>query len=283
MKAKLEPITSKTACIRLDGALITVYTMPDSSCVLVDSGSKRSSSLFEYFNEQGIRVSAVIHTHLHSDHIANDRMLTERFGCSIYAGERDIKTMRNRCLIPIERGYITPAFIEEAFEGCNYPMLPISESAADIAVGGESFDIVRVPGHSLGHIGVVTPDGVCCLGDTLISPRILSHMKMPYHADTEMTIESMKKAEQLNYPFFVLAHEDVVRLSDMKNIAAANLESEANLLYKIQNIMDLLGPDQIQPEFMLNALGISNLPIRRKEIVCFSVLSRINYLKNHKL
>lgn len=44
---------------------------------------------------------------------------------------------------------------------------------------GPGFGILQLPGHSAGHIGVVTPDGAAYLGDCLIDEEQIAAAKLP--------------------------------------------------------------------------------------------------------
>ena len=51
-----------------------------------------------------------------------------------------------------------------------------------IQIDDAVFQLISLPGHSVGHTGVVTPDGICCIGDAIVSEDVLRVSKMPYMA-----------------------------------------------------------------------------------------------------
>lgn len=279
MKLTFEAITDKTSIANVDGAIVTACAVSPQEYVLIDSGAKYSPALAEYFIKNEMKVSAIIHTHLHTDHIANDRELMRRFGCQVYSGTRDMQTMSSKRLIMLERGYVTGEYIDEAIAACRYPMTPIPEASEYVEVCGEKFGIIPLPGHSIGHIGIVTPDGVCCLGDALLSPGKLEHMKLPYHADTGKMLASIKKIAELDYPFFVIAHEELVSRTGIRNTAEINLAVELKILGQISEIMNEALPKPVQPSAVLQGLGIANLTAKRREIVEFSAKVRMEYIR----
>lgn len=278
MKLFFEAITDKTSVIRLDGALITMYEISPGEFVLIDSGARVTPFLPEYFVGSNIHIAAVLHTHLHSDHIANDRLLQNRFNTTVYAGAHDLQAMRDPARIPDERGYTTEAYISEVIKSVSHPMVPISEDCGTIEVCGARFEIIQLPGHSFGQLGISTPDGVCCLGDAVISPHRLEQMKLPYHADIGLMLESAKSICSLDYPFFVIAHEDAVPYTAIKDIVSKNILKEESILEKIKSIKKTALLFPVRANDILLALGIYNLDPRRQETVEFSANARIKYL-----
>lgn len=62
---------------------------------------------------------------------------------------------------------------------------------------GITFPVHHLPGHSLDHIVIGTPDGVCFAGDALLTENVLRHVKLPYCDHVGLDLES-KEATQ-NY------------------------------------------------------------------------------------
>ena len=51
-------------------ALIVTYRLDEKNIVLIDSGTDPDPELIPFLREHGVSVYAVLHTHLHVDHIA---------------------------------------------------------------------------------------------------------------------------------------------------------------------------------------------------------------------
>ena len=67
--------------------------MTENELVLIDSGPIPSKRLMELLDERHWRVRAVIHTHVHIDHVANDLLLLEKFPDILFIHQR-MKPMR---------------------------------------------------------------------------------------------------------------------------------------------------------------------------------------------
>ena len=273
-------LTGKTGYIVRGNSLLVLYFLSDTEIVMVDSGEFRDPEMIEFFDAQNIRVSAVINTHIHVDHVANSRDFIEHWGTKIYASERDLKTMRSKELIPLERGYYSPHYIDAVLREADYEITAIKQGDTYVDIQGVRFEIVDLPGHTYGHLGIITPDGVCCLGDALLSKYLVANSRMPYFANMNLTLESMKKIKTLDYPYFALAHRKIMKKEDMASLVDANIEHEYEIL---DAIYEAIGePEYIQTlgrKVMENMHFYRVLNGRYAEPFEFSVRTRIRYLE----
>lgn len=75
---------------------------------------------------------------------------------------------------------------------------------------GARFGILQLPGHSAGHIGVVTPDGVAYLGDCLIDEEQIAAAKLPTSMFIARDLESKESLRNLRRPAYIIAHKQVL-------------------------------------------------------------------------
>ena len=80
MDIKWVPLVGKTGYILAAGALIPTYILNDREIVLVDSGLHYDPGLVSFIRAVGVSVYAVLQTHLHEDHVANNRILSSSTG-----------------------------------------------------------------------------------------------------------------------------------------------------------------------------------------------------------
>ena len=223
-------LTGKTGYIVRGDSLLVIYFLSDHEIVMIDSGEFEDPEMIAYFDAQDIRIAAVINTHIHVDHVANSKRFIEHWGTEIYASERDLKTMRSPKLIPIERGYHSQKYIQAVLRETDYEITPIPQGAAYVDIQNVRFHLVDLPGHTYGHLGIITPDGVCCLGDALLSKNMVEYSRMPYFANLELTLNSMKKIKTLDYPYFALAHCEIVTTDAVDSLVDLNLRHESEIL-----------------------------------------------------
>ena len=272
-------LTGKTGYIVRGDSLLVIYFLSDHEIVMIDSGEFEDPEMIAYFDAQNMRIAAVINTHIHVDHVQNSRRFMEHWGTEIYASERDLKTMRSPELIPIERGYYSPKYIQAVLRETDYEITPISQGAAYVDIQNARFELVELPGHTYGHIGVITPDGVCCLGDALLSKQMVEYSRMPYFANLELTLDSMKKIKTLDYPYFALAHCEIVTKDVIDSLVDLNLHHEFEILDAAYDAID-------QPEH-IDIVGRKLMDIMRfhrvmqspyAEAFVYTVKERIRYL-----
>ena len=207
MDFEWKKIINNTYMAKIGICTVGMYMTGEKEAVLIDTGSKPSEPLLEYFDGGSVHLSAVIHTHLHIDHYANTDTLCALFGCPAYATEGEINARHNALSLPLSA-------------------IP-SEGLLEIA--DIPFQIISTPGHSIDHISVITPDNICFTGDVLMHERLASHAKLPYMFRTAQAIESMKKTERLGCNYYVLAHTGLVSNEEYPHLAEINIKKEEEL------------------------------------------------------
>ncbi|UXR63364.1 hydroxyacylglutathione hydrolase [Bdellovibrio bacteriovorus] len=95
-----------------------------SSAIVVDPGE--SSAAEEFLMEHGLKLTGILLTHHHADHIGGALELKNRFSCPVYA------PLKNKSQIPFADHYLQ--------EGDAVDLPPFS------------FQALELPGHTLGHI-----------------------------------------------------------------------------------------------------------------------------------
>ncbi len=78
---------------------------------------------------------------------------------------------------------------------------------------------VPLPGHTLGHTGFITSDGVLFTGDALYLEDLWERHPLPYAIDPAHVIESLERIRSLPYDWLVPAHgRPVDRAESMRHI-----------------------------------------------------------------
>ena len=88
-KMKWHELTEKTGYVSIGNAFVPGYFLTENELVLIDSGPIQSKRLMELLDERHWRVRAVIHTHVHIDHVANDLLLLEKFPDILFYTSKD--------------------------------------------------------------------------------------------------------------------------------------------------------------------------------------------------
>ena len=77
--------------------------------------------------------------------------------------------------VALTYGKSRQVFLEECFTAD----IIIGPEDDHLDMAGARFGIMQLPGHSAGHIGIVTPDGVAYVGDCLIDRDQIAAAKRP--------------------------------------------------------------------------------------------------------
>ena len=280
---KWNHLSGNTGYIITGGALLLTYRLSEHEIILFDSGSKQTEKLIALFKTMGVRVHCVLQTHLHGDHTANNRLLIETYGTKIYASPAEIQTARSKERIPREWGIKVPELVEDAYREYQYPIEPIPYKNGTIRIKGVSFRTHPLPGHSSGHLGFATPDHVFCAGDALLSHFLVKHAKMPYFSDITAALATIRSLAQMRYPYFALAHREIVNGADIPALAEQNLELEYRILDKMQVLLQNTTDKSASIQIVMDHLQIHLN--RQADIDLFStaIERRLEYLEKNNL
>ena len=194
-------------------ALMPVYKLTDTDIVLMDTGYARldRSALVNLIEGNGFRLRGIICSHAHFDHTGNVRYLQQRYGCQaaaqiIEAGISVNPDAYRANYVALTYGKSREYLLEECFPAD----VIIPADAGHLDFCGARFGILQLPGHSAGHIGVVTPDGVAYLGDCLIDEEQIAAAKLPTSMFIARDLESKESLRNLRRPAYIIAHKQVL-------------------------------------------------------------------------
>lgn len=234
----MKKVKGNTFVTSLNNTDIGIYRFGRNSAVLIDSGREEQPEFIDWLKEQGISPVAVINTHLHIDHIGCNELLKKEFQCNIYASSDEIRH-ENDAGYTAGKGAIS------------------NPDSGILEICGHEFEIIPTPGHSCGHQAVVTPDGVCFLGDVVMSEEILKSSKMPYHLDIDAALDSMDKVKKMDYSMFVLSHEGCFTKEQIVETVGSNLAREEYFRNVIGCLCDNRISDDKLTTLFMNEIGIT--------------------------
>ena len=219
-------------------ALMPVYKLTDTDIVLMDTGYAKldRSALTNLVEDNGFRLRGILCSHAHFDHTGNVRYLQQRYGCQaaaqiIEAGISVNPDAYRANYVALTYGKSHEYFLEECF----LADVIIPADADHVYFCGARFGILQLPGHSAGHIGIVTPDNVAYVGDCLIDEGQIQGAKLPTSMFIARDLESKESLRALRCPAYIIAHKQV--LTDIGPLIDRNL---AFILDKGQEVLDCL-------------------------------------------
>ena len=223
-------LTKRTGYVSIGNALVPGYFLTEDELVLIDSGPIESMRFMEMLERHQWKVRAVIHTHIHIDHVSNNRLLEEKFpDITFYASRIETEAIKTPENMVSMMGFQTLDQGRAAMKVYPHHFTAVDPEKKILTIDGEIFELIDLPGHSIGHMAVVTPDHVCCLGDVIVSEDILNMSKQPYLLQFERAIQSMEKVCELAYPKYVLAHKSVEKPGAMAKLVTDNVVKEKQL------------------------------------------------------
>ena len=206
-------------------ALMPVYKLTERDIVLMDTGYARldRSALVNLIEGNGFRLRGIICSHAHFDHTGNVRYLQQRYGCQaaaqiIEAGISVNPDAYRANYVALTYGKSREYLLEECFPAD--VIIPADAEHLDFC--GARFGILQLPGHSAGHIGVVTPDGAAYLGDCLIDEEQIAAAKLPTSMFIARDLESKECLRNLRRPAYIIAHKQV--LTDIGPLIDRNID-----------------------------------------------------------
>jgi glyoxylase-like metal-dependent hydrolase (beta-lactamase superfamily II) len=215
-------------------AMIPFYRLSGEELILFDSGREPDPELLELLEREQLRVRAVLCTHLHEDHIANNEALIARYGTEIYASKGDIAELLSRDSVP-------------------YPILEIGDGDV-LKIDDAEIRLLPLTGHTEGQTAYVTPDGVCCVGDAIMTEKPLERAKIPYMDDVDESMVSMERLRQTEYPLYVVAHKGVVSREALPDLIDRNIRKELELYDLLRSrIVEPTPLEQVITDFIRGA------------------------------
>lgn len=255
---------------------IGIFMFNDKDCLLVDTSypGDKGKKLLEYLKEEKLNVKYIINTHGHIDHFGANELLAKNFSLQVFAS-------------PFEAAFISYPDLSHSFLTSAKPFSSLQTGLKGMEVNKITqnniyfndfdFNIIDLPGHSKGHIGVLSKDKVLYAGDSLMGKEVVEEIKLPYFYDIDLFKKSLNKIKNLvqkgKINTIVPAHGSLVK-SNYGKIIDKNIKKVDYLLKFLLEILNNspLSLEKIMQEFT-NRLklksGIPNHFISRACIMAF--------------
>ena len=203
--------------------------------VLIDSGNDKDAGrrIYKKLRESGRTPAAVLNTHSNADHIGGNAYLQKNAGCEI-------------CAPAVESAFTESPYLEPAFLWGGYPFRELrskffqaAASKIDRVFGdGETIHSLRtvsLPGHFFNQAGLLSPDGVFYLGDSMFGIRIIQKYGLPFIYDVGEYLNSIEKIRSTEAGFYVPSHGDIV--DDINPTADLNIKAVNDAITDIRRMI----------------------------------------------
>jgi len=182
--------------------------------LMVDVGidSTAGRAAVEAIEAEGLKPKYVIVTHYHPDHSGALKWLKDHYpGVESYASGPDALMMANPYLnAEILYGAAPLRQLESRYLKGPAVNVDRSVEAGPLEIGDKKYQIIELPGHADGQIGILTSDAVLFIGDALFSEETMAKYGFPYLIDIGKQLETIDTLAQMDAEYVVLAHASKV-------------------------------------------------------------------------
>ena len=223
----------------LDGEeLIPLYKVGEDKCILLDTGLLiERQELEDSLLENGLTPVGILSSHAHVDHCANNGYLQEKYGIPVALTWQEAGMCSSIMTLKCYFLTLTPGIVErESSCMVHRPDVIVPAGDGPFEFAGATFEIIHTPGHSSGHIAIVTPDNVCYVGDALLS-REAQNAKLPYALHHKAAFESREKLSKTRFDYYIIAHKGICTGADFPALCRDN---DALILRRAEEILNLV-------------------------------------------
>ena len=202
---------------------IPLYMLDDRRCILLDTGlGQEQEDLENTLLEHQLTPAGILCSHAHVDHGGNNRYFQEKYHTPVALTAKEAGMCAGLLNLKCYFLMLPPGMVErESSNLIHTPDVIIPEQDGPFSFTGAEFQIIQTPGHSAGHISAITPDGVCYVGDALLSREQLG-AKLPYCLSHQMGIESREKLRHTDADLFVMAHRGMCTREELNTLIDDN-------------------------------------------------------------
>ena len=218
--------------------LIPLYKVGDDKCILLDTGLLiERQDLEESLLSNGLTPVGILSSHAHVDHCANNGYLQEKYGIPVALTWQEAGMCSSIMTLKCYFLTLSPGIVERE-SSCMVHRPDVIVPAVDgpFEFAGATFEIVHTPGHSSGHIAIITPDNVCYVGDALLS-RDRQDAKIPYALYHKAAFESRKKLLSTHCDCYIMAHKGICTGADFPALVRDN---DDLILRRAEEILSLV-------------------------------------------
>lgn len=188
-------------------ANVGVIVLENSQVALIDSGCdlKFARQLFDLLSDYRFKVSMILNTHAHADHIAGNSFFHEKCGCKILAATLEAPTIRQpliQCAVLFAGAPISD--LMNRFIMANPSPVEVF-SSNELQFDDLKIEILDLPGHSVNQKGFLV-DGVAFVADTLFPDNFFNKQRLPFNYDPNSHAQTLEKLRKIEANCYVGGH-----------------------------------------------------------------------------
>lgn len=243
------------------GLLVKEQKTGSSHALLIDAGIEAAVAkrVVKLLSEQNISLKGLILTHSHADHMGGAAYLRNTLKIPVMAASLEKPLIENPWLEPfyLFGGAKPLKSMENKFLQAPPCPVDISLETGKQEVLGFNLEIIGLPGHSAGQIGI-SYEETLYVADALLAPEILAKHGLPYNVDVAQVFNSLEYIKTSSFSWYVPCHGPVVQ--DPIDLAVANRIYLDNLLELLLENLDIprAAPNLLSLIINKKALTVTN-------------------------
>ncbi|MGL4913514.1 MAG: MBL fold metallo-hydrolase [Romboutsia sp.] len=261
-----------------------LYIFEDKTGLIIDPGLKgiRIKKIVEALEAENIDLKHIINTHEHNDHYGACNNFKNHFkGLEILSSIEAKMYIENpelfsKYIMGGKCNVLFNDYFRENVDDDIYIDKTIKEGFAYI--NNVEFQIIELPGHTPGSIGVLTKDKVIFVGDILVSDKLLRKYDFLFIYDIEKYLVSLEKLKIIDFEYLILGHGKEIISKDDTNVL---IEKHKQAIQKYLNqVIDLLHEPMTLEKVLKDIINNNKLSYNYKEYhyLKSSLVSLISYL-----
>lgn len=261
---------------------IGVYVFKNKNCILIDTGANNSASkkIDEVLTQNKLHPKYIINTHSHLDHCGGNTYFQSNYpGCLVYTSSKEKLFMENGDL---HASILSMGSPYKSLDKSNKPLsVDFSLEYGMNKINDEKFEVISLKGHSIEQLGIITPEKVCFLGDSLFSDITINKYSLPYLYDIEESLNTLNFVKNIDADYFVIGHSDkIYEKIDITELAEKNIE---NITTYMNDILELLDQPLSKEDVLENLALLNNLDMdfRQYHLNLSAVSAFLSYLYNN--
>jgi len=234
----IRKVKGDTYIIETSFQTIPFVRIEGGKIIMIDCGLvEEREGILNLLDSEGLKPAAVLATHAHVDHIGNAAYFQKEFGAKIIMNEVEAAVANS--VRGLKTTYSTLS-VTDIMKHFGNMVVEADEKFGmhedHVEVLGAEFGIIASPGHSPGHIAVLTPDNVACIGDALASCDVLGGSRMMYSFAISKDLESKKSLMDIEADKFILSHKGA--FDEIRSIIPANIKYFEDSAEEVLNLID---------------------------------------------
>lgn len=238
-----------------------IFVFKNKNCLLVDTGinNTEAKKIDQILIANNLHPKYIINTHNHLDHCGGNTYFQRTYpGCLVYTSLKEKLFMENP---EFQASILSSSAPIKGIDRSNKPLtVDFVLDYGTNKINDEKFEVISLKGHSIEQIGIITPEKVCFLGDSIFSEEILEKYSFPYLYDIEESISTLNLLKNIDADYFVISHcNDVLTMDQIIALVDKNLENIENFKNQILDLLDqpLTREDLLENITILNDLSLN--------------------------